>query len=163
MTEEILQLCDTEGNPSGFAPRSICHKNPDLIQMVVYLFILDSSGKIFIQKRAKDKDSWPGRWDTAVGGHVSAGEGLSDALRREAMEELGIVPGKADFVFRYLNRKQFETEMAFVFKTIYDGPFNIDNIEVDEARFFSRAEIIEKKGIDFFTPDFEKQFDKICG
>ena len=161
--EEILQLCDTEGNPSGSAPRSICHKNPDLVQMVVYLFILDSSGRIFIQKRAKDKDSWPGRWDTAVGGHVSAGEGLSDALRREAMEELGIVPGKADFVFRYLNRKQYETELAFVFRTVYDGPFNIDNIEVEEARFFSEKEIREKTGKDFFTPDFEKQFYEICG
>ncbi|MEI7759302.1 MAG: NUDIX domain-containing protein [Thermoleophilia bacterium] len=42
------------------------------------------------QRRSHTKDTWPGSLDVAVGGHLRAGETLSEAVR-EAEEEIGIL------------------------------------------------------------------------
>ena len=162
MNEEIIQLCNTDGIPQGSAPRSVCHKDPSLIQMVVHLLIFNSKGDIFLQKRAKTKDTYPDMWDTAVGGHVSAGEDVYTALVRESKEELGIDLKNAEFIVKQLNKDAAETELSFVYKTIYDGPFHIDNNEVTDGRFFSIEEIKEKLGKNIFTPNFEKEFKTLA-
>ena len=159
MEEEMIQLCTADGIPQGSAPRSVCHKDPSLIQMVVHLLIFSSKGDIFLQKRSKTKDTHPDMWDTAVGGHVSAGEDIYAAIVRESKEELRIDLKNAEFIFKQLNKDEIETELSFVYKTVYDGPFNIDNNEVTDGRFFSIKEIKEKLGKNIFTPNFEKEFE----
>ncbi|MCL2293328.1 MAG: NUDIX domain-containing protein [Spirochaetes bacterium] len=161
MNEEIIQLCDSDGVPQGNALRSVCHKDPSMIQMVVHLLIFNSKGEIFLQKRSDTKDVYPGMWDTAVGGHVSAGEDIYTSLVRESKEELGIDLKNAEFIFKQLNKSETETELSFVYKTIYDGPFRIDKNEVTDGRFFTIKEIKEKLGKNIFTPNFEKEFKRL--
>jgi len=158
MNEEMIQLCDSDGVPLGSAARSICHKDPSLIQMVVHLLIFNSRGDVFLQKRSKTKEVYPGMWDSSVGGHVAAGEDAYAALVRESKEELGIELKNAEFICKQLNKDDTETEFSFVYKLIYDGPFCIDNKEVTDGRFFSIKEIKENLGKNIFTPTFEKQF-----
>ncbi|MCL2791821.1 MAG: NUDIX domain-containing protein [Spirochaetaceae bacterium] len=162
MTEEMIQLCDADGIPQGSASRSVCHKDPSMIQMVIHLLIFNSKGDIFLQKRAKTKETYPDMWDTAVGGHVAAGEDAYTALVRESKEELGIDLKNAEFICKQLNKDNTETELSFVYKMIYDGPFHIDNNEVIEGCFFSIKEIKEKLGKNIFTPNFEKQFKTLA-
>ncbi len=131
--------------------------------MVVHLLVFNSRGDIFLQKRALDKEAYPGRWDTAAGGHVSAGESTFEALVREAKEEIGIDIHKADFLFKQLYKTETETEMSFVYKTEYEGPFEIDNNEVTDGRFFTHREIREKTGKGIFTPNFESEFLTLFG
>ena len=52
---------------------------------------VDADGRPFalFQRRSQTKDTWPGFLDVAVGGHLRAGETLSEAVR-EAEEEIGI-------------------------------------------------------------------------
>lgn len=50
--------------------------------------IHDGSGRIFMQRRSANRNLFPGAWDI-VGGHLEAGEGIVDALRREVTEETG--------------------------------------------------------------------------
>ena len=61
------------------------------------------AGRLYLQKRSMSKDTNPGRWDTSVGGHVSAGEEVTDALLREAREELGIDAAGAAFLYSWLS------------------------------------------------------------
>jgi isopentenyldiphosphate isomerase len=48
---------------------------------------LDAPG-VILQRRADDKDTWPGALDVSVGGHYRAGETLAD-VTREMSEEVG--------------------------------------------------------------------------
>jgi 8-oxo-dGTP diphosphatase len=48
-------------------------------------------GRVLLGRRADDRDWLPGAWDL-FGGHVEPGESHEAALRRELLEELGIVP-----------------------------------------------------------------------
>jgi len=158
MKEEILQLVDFEGNPAGSAPRSVCHSDKSLIQLVVNIEIFNDKGDIYLQKRSDAKDLYPGLWDTAVGGHVCAGENPYDAVMREAEEELGIKPENTDFLFKYIHSNERETEVAFLYKTVYNGPFYIDYDEVVDGRFYSISEIESLIGINYFTDNFENEF-----
>ena len=88
--EEIFPLVDEAGNLVGSATRKECHSGSMLLHPVVHLHIFNSKGELFLQKRSSLKDIQPGKWDTAVGGHIDLGENVEMALRREAREELGI-------------------------------------------------------------------------
>lgn len=46
--------------------------------------------EFLLQKRAEDKDSFPGCWDAATTGHIDAGEDPISAAIRELGEEIGV-------------------------------------------------------------------------
>ena len=89
-SEEIFPVVDAAGNVVGKATRGECHGGSMLLHPVVHLHVFNSRGELYLQKRPAWKDIQPGRWDTAVGGHVDYGETIAEALRREVREELGI-------------------------------------------------------------------------
>jgi isopentenyl-diphosphate delta-isomerase type 1 len=160
---ELFQLVDENGNPIGQAPRSECHGNPRLIHSVVHLHVLDSWRRIFLQRRALTKDTNPGRWDTSVGGHVTAGERIEEALLREAREELGIDASGARRLYEFLYHSgSFETEYAFCFSLEYDGEISVDFSEIQEGRFFHIDEIRRMLGTGLLTPMFEHEFPLLC-
>jgi isopentenyl-diphosphate delta-isomerase type 1 len=155
---EMFQLCDETGKPGGQASRSACHGNPSLIHMVVHLHVLDPLGRLYLQKRAPTKDTNPGRWDTAVGGHVSAGESPDQAVLREAREELGISAEGARPLFSFLyHAGDFETEYAFCYALSHEGRITPDPGEIAEGRFFTWKEIQDRVGSGVLTPMFEHE------
>lgn len=56
----------------------------------VHLAAVDGGGRHWLQQRALDKPTDPGRWDTLVGGMVPASDDMEQALRRETWEEAGL-------------------------------------------------------------------------
>jgi isopentenyl-diphosphate delta-isomerase type 1 len=157
----MFQLVDREGNPAGQATREECHGNPLLIHLVVHLHVLDRRGRLLLQKRAMNKDTNPGRWDTSVGGHVRAGEDVHAALLREAQEELGIDAAAADFLYGYLYGSSFETEYARCFSLVHEGTITPLPEEIDEVRFFSFSQIDALRGTGSLTPMFEHELPKL--
>ena len=105
--EEWFDIVDENGKVVGKAPRSVCQSGPGMLHSVVHLHIIDTRDRIFLQKRSVKKEIQPGKWDTAVGGHVLSQEKIEDALKREALEELGIREFNAQFVARYVWKIHF--------------------------------------------------------
>ncbi len=161
MNDELFPLIDEDGNVVGKATRSECHSGSMLLHPVVHLHIFNKNGDLFLQKRSMSKDIQPGKWDTAVGGHVDYGEDVESALRREVREELGVTDFVPSFLFRYIFQNSVEREMVNAFQTVYEGPFNPDPVELDDARFWPVAEIEAHLGHGVFTPNFEQEFQRL--
>lgn len=161
--EEIFPIVDEAGNIIGSATRQECHSGSMLLHPVVHLHIFRPGGYIFLQRRSMSKDIQPGRWDTAVGGHIDLGENIDMALRREAREELGIIISNPKPLLTYPFRSQIEYELINSFYIIADDNFapKIDPKEIDEARFWSIAEVDAAIGNGTLTPNFEQEFQRI--
>ncbi|MCX6583772.1 MAG: NUDIX domain-containing protein [Candidatus Aminicenantes bacterium] len=156
--EEWFDIVDKEGKVINRAPRSVCHSGPGLMHPVVHVHIIDGSDRIFLQKRAMSKQIQPGKWDTAVGGHLLSGEKVEDGLKREAAEELGITEFKALFLARYVWETPVESELVFMFVSRYDKTIIINREEIEEGKFWKIKKIKESLEKGVFTPNFEFDF-----
>lgn len=112
---------------------------------IVHILIFNNDGKMALQLRSKNKSFCPGHWSTSVGGHVQAGESYEQAALREMKEEIG-VEATFDFLAKdlYIDaaRNNFQKFLS-TFKTIYEGPLDINPGEVERVEFFSLKEIQE--------------------
>ena len=111
-----------------------------------------------------NKDIQPGKWDTAVGGHVDYGESIFEALCREAREELGImITEKEDvkYLFSYIFESEIEKEMVNTFSLIFDGEIKPDKSEIDFGRFWDIEDVNLNIGNNIFTPNFENEFKSL--
>lgn len=153
---ERFPIVDPDGRVVGEASRAECHGGSMLLHPVVHLHVIDSRGRLYLQRRPEWKDIQPGRWDTAVGGHIDAGEERETALRREAREELGIEDFEPEYVCSYVFSSSRERELVYVYRCRYDGPI-VPSDELDGGRFWSRREIEEQFGRGVFTPNFESE------
>jgi len=156
--EEWFDRVDANGKVLGKAPRSHFHGNPNLIHPVIHIHVFNKQGRLFLQKRIDSKDLYPGKWDTAVGGHVSAGENIHHAMLREAQEELDLNAAKAQLIFKYVMRNNWESELIHTYRIVDNGPFNLCPEEISDGRFWTMFEIRKNLGNGVFTPNFEQEF-----
>ena len=156
---ELFPVVDEEGNILGEALRSVCHDGKSkLLHPVVHLHVFNNAGSLFLQKRAMTKDIQPGKWDTSVGGHVSPGENIHDALIRESNEELGLKDISPVFLRKYVWESTRERELVNSFSVKTDQKPVINQDELDDGRFWSLDEIKGSMGKNIFTPNFEYEF-----
>lgn len=158
---EMLERCDVDGRPLGPVARERAHGDPTIIHLTVHLHVFHPDGRLLLQKRSAHKDLYPGVWDTAVGGHVGAGENVLAALRREAGEELGIEAGDAIPLYRYLHANTHESEYVHTWRLVCGGPFHTPPQEIEAVRFHTAGEIEAHLGDGTFTPNFEAEYRRL--
>jgi isopentenyldiphosphate isomerase/intracellular septation protein A len=156
--EEWLPLVDERGAVVGKAPRSVCHRGEKLLHPVVHLHVLNNQKHIYLQKRPLNKLVQPGKWDTAVGGHISFGETLETALKREAWEEIGLQGFSARLLKTYRWDSEIESELVYVFVSHDFKSIHLHSDEVAEGRFWTRKQIDANIGNQVFTPNFESEY-----
>jgi isopentenyl-diphosphate delta-isomerase type 1 len=86
---EMLEVVDEQDHVIGLAARAEIHENR-WTHRAVHIFVFNSRGEVYVQRRSGSKDRFPGVLDSSAAGHVDPGEGYEQAATRELHEELGI-------------------------------------------------------------------------
>lgn len=117
--EEYIDILDEHGVCTG----NTCTKDHahryGYFHASVHVWFYTSDGQLLIQKRASDKNTFPGLWDISVAGHVSAGESYEVAAYRECLEEIGVTIDPEKLLKIGVQKKQYQFSPTFT-----DSEFN---------------------------------------
>jgi 8-oxo-dGTP diphosphatase len=107
--------------------------------------ILNDQGQILLVKRAEEEKNFPDKWGL-VSGWMEWGETVEQALKREAMEEVGVEVEIVKFTGRYYDgpkRHPSKTSVCLphICKIVKGEPKANQPEEVQEVRWFNPEEI----------------------
>ncbi|MFN0170668.1 MAG: (deoxy)nucleoside triphosphate pyrophosphohydrolase [Bryobacteraceae bacterium] len=110
--------------------------------------LIERDGRILVCQRT-DQQAHPGKWEFP-GGKVEPGETLTDALRRELVEELGIEATIGEEAERYAFTYPGKNPIVLVFFRVRDYTGRLEN------RVFARIEwssVADLPSYDFLEGD----------
>ncbi|MFN8594117.1 MAG: NUDIX domain-containing protein [Thermomicrobiales bacterium] len=121
--DELFDVLTAEGAQTGQVKRRAdVHRDGDWHRALhIWVAGRDERGEPFliVQRRSPAKDTWPGRYDTTIGGHYRAGETIEDTLR-EAEEEIGVTVDLGSLRPLGTRRASSEQERGIVDREIQD-------------------------------------------
>lgn len=153
-------IVDEQGIIIGVVICGECYSGSKLLYLVVYLYVFNLKGEFYLQKCFEWKDIQLGKWDIFVGGYIDLGESVEIVLKREVVEELGIIDFILEFLISYVFEFVCEWELVFVYKMVYDGEIYFSD-ELDGGCFWSYEEIKMNLGKGVFILNFESEIDKV--
>lgn len=109
---ELFDIRTKEGICTGeVRERTIAHDNGDL-HGTSHVWIVRhteaGSLEVLMQKRSKNKDSFPGCYDISSAGHLSSGCDYQESALRELEEELGIKAAPEDIDYAFMHHGYME-------------------------------------------------------
>ena len=143
MAEEFIDVLDENGKKTGVRKTRTEVHAKGLWHGAVHVWIYNSKGEILLQRRSMQKDSWPGRWDISVAGHISAGETPERAALKEVSEEIGVKLSAKDLKQVMIRKSSslpkagfFNNEFDYVYLCEMDKlPENLQKEEVEAVEF----------------------------
>ncbi len=139
-SDEHLWEIDSKGRVLGKRTRAESHRR-GIIHRAVHVVVLDPRLRIFVKKRTKSKDMFPGQWETSVGGHVTHGDNAAETAARELEEELGIVEIPIYLTrFRYRGKEEKENITFFYVLTEKKPKLNRSEATIGEFITFDELE-----------------------
>lgn len=151
----LIDVIDENGNLTGQQKTKPEIHEQGLWHKSAHIWIYNSKGEVFLQLRAKDKDSYPGLLDISAAGHVDSGELPIETAVRELKEEIGlsINPEQLELinvikVSTFIEDANWQdNEIDYVYFYKFDGDINDLSFEDHEVE---KMEIIP---IDKFEKD----------
>lgn len=107
----------------------------------VIMAVVDPEGRVLLGRQP----SWPPRRFSCLAGFVEPGESLEQAVRREVREEAGVQVGATT----YLGSQPWPFPSSLMLGFVAQAEttsISIDDEELAEARWFSRAELADALG-----------------
>ena len=158
--EEIVQIVDENNQEIGALARGLMREQR-LIHRACYILVFNAAGELYVQKRTKTKDIYPGYWDVAAGGVVLAGESYEKSAERELAEELGVSGVNLQFLFDQYYEDDENRVWGRIFSCVHEGPFVLQVEEVEYGRFMDPELALEYSRVEPFTPDGVILLEKI--
>jgi len=162
MAKTQIVLVDKNDKVIGYKEKFAAHKNPVPLHRAISVVVFSPDRKkILLQKRAKDKPTWPLFWSNTACSHPFKNENYVDAATRRLREEMGFtVPLNALFKFIYkaeYDKNWGEHEHDVVFEGVYDGVIIPNAKEVDEYKWMDISDLKRDliKNPHLYTPWFK--------
>ncbi|MDP2289136.1 MAG: NAD(+) diphosphatase [Actinomycetota bacterium] len=106
----------------------------------IIVLVRDADDRALLGRHA----NWRGGWMSTLAGFVEPGESAEAAVRREVFEEAGVVIGTDPDSVTYLGSQPwpFPASLMMGYHALASGTvINVDEVEISEAMWFSRAEM----------------------
>lgn len=147
---EKIYTLNEDGTFSILRNREDVHNN-GILHSAVQCWVMNSKGKILIQRRAATKDKSAGKWDVSFGGHCVEAPNNKDILLfnviKEGQEELGLNIKKECIVklgeVRYTSQENKNRELLgiFLIEVPDNQEFIFEDGEVSEVQWISSEEL----------------------
>ena len=158
MMEEKCILVDTEDNIIGKDSKINCHLGEGKLHRAFSVLLFNNSGDLLIQKRAREKITFPSIWANSCCSHplhieseINGIEGAKNAAKRKMEQELGIDPKEIDLnklnyitKMRYKARadeKWIEYEIDYIFAIKCDVEITPNKIEIEDTKYVNPEEL----------------------
>lgn len=151
MNEERVVIVDIHNQVTGSATRREMRQQK-LRHRASYVLVFNGQSELFVQKRTMSKDIYPGYYEIAAGGVVSAGESYAESARRELGEELGVTASLRPLFDNYYD-DGCNRVWGRVFSCVHEGPFTLQAAEVESGAFMTLAEVFAHSACEPYTPD----------
>lgn len=149
--DEIVVIVDAQNNVVDQVPRHRMRAQR-LTYRATYILVFNSKGEILVQKRTTTKDMYPGYYDVAAGGVVTAGESYGESAEREAQEELGLAGVSLTPHFDFYFEDPQNRLWGRVYSCVFDGDLVLQEEEIEEC-FFCAPDKVLAGEIQPVTPD----------
>ena len=149
---ELVDIVDEHDRVIATVSRSEMRANR-MMHRAVFIAVRHPDGRLLVHRRSLAKDLWPGRWDLAVGGVVSAGEEFDAAARRELAEEVGIMGAAPVPLGGGTYRDDDVALVGRCYQVVTPGPFEFADGEVIEAEWVSMEDVPALLAAREFLPD----------
>lgn len=155
---EYLDVVNENGEPTGeTVERYAAHDlgKPHRTSHVWVFRKYEGKLQVLLQRRALDKDAFPGCYDISSAGHIPAGEGFRKSAVRELKEELDVTAKEDDLICCMDRHIDIETEFwgkpfkdhqfsrVFILFIDPDTPISFPDREVDSILWMDADEALK--------------------
>jgi len=145
MSDEMIDIIDEHNVIVGQAMKSEAHMK-GLRHRTILAEIKNSKGDWLLVKQSSSRQD-AGQYVSPIGGHIQAGESEIEALKREALEEVGY----SDFTHKKIGDANWDRSVLgrqenhyFILYEIYSDKNPILNDESDDYSWFSTPDLIRE-------------------
>ena len=170
--DELVDILDENGNYTGQTELKSKAHLLGLFHPTIHVWCYSKSGKVLLQQRGRNKDTYPLKWDVSVAGHIGAGESPRLGAIREMKEEIGFSTEQNDLEKISVFKKEvkhssslFDREFCHVFLCELDAGITLkkQDSEVEALKWITLEEFKQwisskHQGL---IPNSEERFYKV--
>lgn len=153
----------------GLIEKEKAHQLKGMLHRAFSIFIVNSQGKLLVQRRSRYKKLWPlDYWTNSCCSHAKVKEKIIKTAQKKLKQELGFTTklkliGKFRYNFKYKNIGS-ERELSYIFIGKYDGRVRPNKKEVYDFKWANLEDLKKeiKKNPDNFTPWFKKEIKELA-
>ena len=145
IVEEMVDVVDENDNVLYNTTKQNAHKK-GLLHRTVIGQVIDSKGKWMLVEQSSSRQD-PGKYVCPVGGHMESNESEIEALKREALEEIGL----RNFTYKFIGKAVFKRQVLgrienhfFILYEIYSDEKPKLSHESVSYKIFTREELKKK-------------------
>ena len=153
--DELVQLYDGQGRPIPGKGGTKDQIYGGILHGSAHVWIyrkVNGQTELLLQKRAKDKQTWPERYDISAAGHVDLGEDPLLTALRETKEEIGLDIKESDLYCIGLHRAYMVSPAKLI-----DNEFQWVYLLKLEKEFDFKLQVEEVESLEWMTL---KQFEQ---